>query len=112
MDVDAEYAALLEAHRLANLEHQRRQLELLEEQKKVIEEQKKAQLVQQQQLEEKVAAEKRRRFTEQEKEQLRRQQENAIQVEKLTKTVATTRTMTTSIPPTAKSTSMKAHHQF
>ena len=64
--MNAEYAALLEAHRLSNLEHQRRQLELLEEQKQVIEEQKKAQLVQQQQLEEKVAEEKKRRFTESE----------------------------------------------
>merc|ERR1712032_1058844 len=90
VDVNAEYAALLEAHRLSNLEHQRRQLELLEEQKQVIEEQKKAQLVQQQQLEEKVAEEKKRRFTEQEKEQLQRQQENSIQVEKLAKAEAET----------------------
>ena len=59
--MNAEYAALLEAHRLANLEHQRRQLELLEEQKQVIEEQKKAQLAQQKDLEEKVAQEKERR---------------------------------------------------
>merc|ERR1712226_1334834 len=83
VDVEAEYAALLEAHRLANLEHQRRQLELLEEQKKVIEEQRKAQLLQQQELEEKVAEEKERRFTQQQNKQLLRQQENAVQVEKL-----------------------------